>query len=77
MGKTISQYVDIEVSLEDFDDDDLIEELENRGLDLNSKYIDGDSMQELIEAIYNKRRQGHDYQKELDNLIYYGLGRLI
>jgi hypothetical protein len=69
--------VEVDVDLDDFDDDKLIEEIERRGLDLNSKYIDGDQMRELLEQVWHKRRLGQEFQQELDQLIYYGLGRIV
>ena len=69
--------VDAEVDLSDFDTDDLIEELEDRGADYN-KGVNADDMQALLESIWHKRRQGnHDYQAELDQLIYGVLGKVI
>ena len=62
-----------EVELDDFATEDLIKELERRGAGGN-EYGDG---KELLEAIYLKRRQGQDYQAELDQLIYTGLGKII
>lgn len=73
--KTVN--VDVDVELSDFDDDDLIEELERRGLDLNTKFVDGDTMRDYLTTLYEKRRLGQDYQAELDKLIYYGLGRIL
>ena len=65
--------VDAEVDLSDFDTDDLIEELESRGVDYNTKGVDADEMRALL-----KRRLGnHDYQAELDRLIYGVLGKVI
>lgn len=69
--------VDVDIDLSEFDDDDLLDELESRGLDLNSKYIDGDEVRNLLEKIYLNRRVGKDYQKDLDNLIYYALGKIV
>ena len=70
--------VDAEVDLSDFDTDDLIEELDRRGLDYNTKGVDADEMRLLLEAIWHKRRLGnHDYQQELDRLIYGVLGKII
>ncbi len=69
--------VEVDVDLDSFDDDDLIEELERRGLDLNAKYIDGDQMRELLTQVWSKRRQGQDYQRELDQLIWYGIGKIV
>lgn len=75
-SKTIS--VDVEVDLADIDTDDLIEELETRGRDYNTKGVDPDEMRELLESIWLKRRLGNsDYQTELDRLIYGVLGKII
>ena len=70
--------VEVEVDLEEFDTDDLIEELENRGLDYNTKGVDADEMRLLLEKIWQKRRSGnHNYEAELDSLIYGVLGRIV
>ncbi len=70
--------VEAEVDISEFDTDDLIEELENRGVDYNNKDVDADEMRELLETIWLKRRVGRsDYQHELDKLIYGVLGKLI
>lgn len=71
--KTVSTYVDVEIDMSDFDTDELIEELESRGAG-TPEYGDG---KEILEAIYQKRRLGQDYQNELDSLIYFGLGRIV
>ena len=75
-SKTIS--VDVEVDLAEIDTDDLIEELETRGLDYNTRGVDADEMRVLLESIWHKRRLGnHDYQTELDQLIYGVLGKIV
>jgi hypothetical protein len=63
--------VDVDVDLTDFDTDDLIEELESRGSLL------GSDTKKLLEDLYLKRRLGQDYQTELDQLIYAGLGKIL
>jgi len=73
MYKTIYTEVEVDVELSDFDTDDLIEELESRGAG-GTDYGDG---KEVLEAIYEKRRLGKDYQQELDQLIWLGLGKII
>jgi hypothetical protein len=69
---------DVEVDLSEFDTEDLIEELEDRGewTGLGGNvYLDS---KELLEAIWLKRRVGNnDYQTELDQLIYAALGHVI
>ena len=73
MYKTIYTEVEVDVNLSDFDTDDLIEELESRGAG-TTDYGDG---KEILLAIYEKRRLGKDYQAELDQLIWVGLGRVL
>jgi hypothetical protein len=77
MYKTVYKEVEVDVDLSDFDDDDLIEEIESRGIDLNTNYISGDEMRDLLTKIWQYRREGRDYQRELDNLIWYGIGRIV
>ena len=73
MYKTIYTEVEVDVNLSDFDTDDLIEELESRG----SGALDYGDGKEVLEAIYLKRRLGQDYQQELDQLIWLGLGKVL
>ena len=73
MYKTIYTEVEVDVDLSDFDTDDLIEELESRGSSVTD-YGDG---KEILRVIYEKRRLGQDYQIELDQLIYLGLGKVL
>lgn len=73
MYKTIYTEVEVDVSLADFDTDDLIEELESRGAG-TTDYGDG---KDVLTAIYEKRRLGKDYQAELEQLIYLGLGKIL
>jgi hypothetical protein len=71
MYKTIYTEVEVDVDLSDFETDDLIEELESRGAGAPR---DG---KEILETIWLKRRQGRDYQPELEQLIWLGLGKVI
>ena len=73
MYKTIYTEVEVDVDLVDFDTDDLIEELESRGAGATD-YGNG---KDILMAIYEKRRLGQDYQTELEQLIYLGLGRIV
>jgi hypothetical protein len=74
---TVYTEVEVDVDLDSFDDDDLIEEMERRGLDLNTQYISGDEMRELMTKVWLNRREGRDYQRELDQLIWYGIGKIV
>lgn len=68
-------YTEVDVDLADFDTEDLLDELESR----SSLPINGNiDAKELVEAIWLKRRLGnHDYQDELDKLIYAVLGKIV
>jgi len=70
---TVYTEVEVDVDLDDFDTDDLIEELERRG----SGVLDYGNGKEILEKIYEKRRLGKDYQEELDHLIWLGLGKFV
>lgn len=74
----VYKEVEVEVDLEDFDTDELIEELERRGQDYNTRGVDADEMRALLETIWQKRRNGNpNFDKELDGLIYGVLGKII
>ena len=75
--RTFSTHTDVEVNLDEWDTDDLIEELETRGLDYNTEGVDGDQMRSILEQIWLKRRTGKEYQTELDQLIYGVLGKVV
>jgi hypothetical protein len=71
--KTVYTEVEVDVDLEEFDTDDLLEELELRGAlpaegNINAK--------ELIEQMYYLHRQGQDCTYMLDQLFYSVLGRI-
>ncbi len=69
----VYKEVEVEVDLEDFDTDELIEELERRG----TGTVDYGNGTEVLQAIYEKRRLRQDYQQELDQLIWLGLGKIV
>lgn len=78
MYKTIYTEVEVDVDLADFDTDDLVEELESRGRLIGDHRVTplGDAS-ELLNSIYQKRRTGQEYQAELDQLIWLGLGKVV
>ena len=67
----ITTEVEVEVDLGDFDDDDIREEYEARGL--SDKLV----MQEALTEIYQLRRLGKSYENELNKLICDALGVVI
>lgn len=73
--KTVYTEVEVDVDISEFDTEDLLDELESRGS--LPPEANGDA-KELVEAIWLKRRLGnHDYQTELDQLIYQVLGHVV
>ena len=73
MYKTIYTEVEVDVDLSEFETDDLIEELASRGAGATD-YGDG---KDILMSIYEKRRLGRDYQSELEQLIWLGLGKIV
>jgi hypothetical protein len=75
MHKTIYTEVEVDVDLSDFATEDLLDELAGR----SSLSVEEDFHgKELLTAIWMKRRLGnHDYQTELDQLIYQVLGHVV
>lgn len=73
--KTVYKEVEVDITLDDFDTADLIDELEERG-EIPAE-VNG-SAKDLITAIWLKRRNGNsDYQWELDKLIYQTIGQIV
>lgn len=79
MGGYVTASVDVDVDdlIDEIDTEDLITELERRGNDYNTRYIDPDEARQKLEKIWLLRRGGKQYDKELDDLIYYVLGKAI
>lgn len=65
-------YIDVNVELEDFDTDELQEELERRSKNsVTNVYVES-----LLHSIYEKRRNNRDYQQELSALLHETIGRI-
>jgi len=72
--KTVYTEVEVDVDIGDFDTDDLLEELEERGaLPVEGSY----DAKALVEQMYFLRRQGQDYDHLLDSLFYAVLGKIV
>jgi hypothetical protein len=75
MYKTVYTEVEVDVDLGDFETEDLIDELENRGeLPSSTGLYDSN---ELVQKIWQLRRNGKDYQRLLDDLIYAVTGQIV
>jgi hypothetical protein len=70
----VEVWTTVDVELDDFSDEDLIDEMDRRGL--GAEVADSNAT-EIIALIYEKRRLGKDYQHELDQLIYQVTGKIL
>ena len=70
--RTVYSEVEVDVNMEDFSDDDILEEAEIRGLN-----IDGGNYDELINKIFQLRRLGKPFDRELDEYLYLKTGRIV
>ena len=70
VSRTVYTEVEVDVDLTYFETEDLIDELENRG------HMADTTSKEIVEAIYQNRRQGKAFSEELDQLIYTVLGKI-
>ncbi len=71
--KTIYTEVEVDVDLDEFSDEDIIEEMERRNL---SVVASPDEARSLLEDIYYKRVMNKDFTAELDRYFYLTLGRI-
>ena len=65
--------VEVDIDLSDFDDGELIDELESRGK-YNGTMGNSD---EMIDKIFHLRRLGKPYEQELDEYLYIRTGRTL
>lgn len=68
-------YVEVEVDLNEFSDEELLQELGRRQIELDDN--SAAEFKDLVEKIYLKRIFGLDFVKEVDHLIYAVLGRIL
>ena len=69
--RTIYKEIEVDVDVDDFTNAELLEELNSRGI------VNFDSVTNIIDGIYQKQRLGLNYDKELSDLIYKTLGRIV
>lgn len=70
----IETYVEVDVELDEFDDDELLEEIERRNL--STKDSNPEEARRLLEDIFYKRVMNKDFTSELDRYFYLTLGRI-
>lgn len=67
-------YMEVEIDLESFDDDELLTEIEQRGYFVSPQTA---SLNEDLEQIYILRRLGKPYDHLMDSYIHKTLGKVI
>lgn len=73
-GITARKTIEVDIDLEDFDTDDLIDELENRGIDV----YDPDYPNSIITELYElKRANDPRFDKVFGDYIYDKIGRIL
>jgi hypothetical protein len=70
---TIYTEVEVDVDLDDFADDDLIEELERRGIQLEMNHPE--ELRQLIEKMYQKCGLNQNIDEELREFFWRSIGR--
>ena len=73
----VNTSVDVDDIIEQIDTNDLIAELERRGNDYNTRFVDADEARHILTGIWLKKRLNLDFNDDLDKLIYYVLGKII
>jgi hypothetical protein len=70
--------IDVEVDLDEFCTDDLVAELNRRAINHNvPESLPAEQLLDLIKQIYQLRRIGQEYQRELDKLFYLVLNKVV
>ena len=74
--KTVYTEVEIDTDeiLSGIDTEDLIDELKSRN---GFEETFSETLYNFLMVIYNKKRCGQDYSKDLDELIYQYLGKIV
>jgi hypothetical protein len=72
--KTVYTEVEVDVDIEDFDTDDLVDELERRG---ELPVEESGNARGIVEQMYYLHRQGKDCDHMLDSLFYSVLGKIV
>ena len=75
--KTVEAEIYIPDVLSEASDDELLAEIKLRKWDTKIFEDESVDLEEKMFAIWQKRRLGRDYQKELDDLIYQTIGKIL
>ena len=67
----VSINVDVDVDMSDFEDDDIREEFESRGLSLESR------IQDILCDLYHRKSVGFDITAELNDVLAQAANRIL
>lgn len=70
----ITKEAEVWVDLDDFDDDDLMDEIRRRGMNTNGPY---GSTEQIIYAMYEHQAMGKDIEPLLRELYYTAIGKIV
>lgn len=75
---TVYTEVEVDVDLSDFDDWEIIDEIKDRGLEGEfTPYGNDEKVTELLNSIWLKKRMSVDYAKDVEELLYETLGKIV
>ena len=72
--RTISTYVDVDVDLNEFDDDELLDELDRRNIQ-PAGWDNPENTNELVYKMYEKKRLNQNIDEELREFFWRTIGR--
>jgi hypothetical protein len=72
--RTISTYVDVDVDLNEFDDDELLDELDRRNIQ-PAGWDNPENTKELVYKMYEKKRLNQNIDEELRDFFWRTIGR--
>lgn len=72
--RTISTYVDVDVDLDEFDDDELLDELERRNIQPDG-WDNPENTKDLVYKMYEKVRLNQNIDEELREFFWRTIGR--
>jgi len=72
--RTISTYVDVDVDLNEFDDDELLDELDRRNIQ-PAGWDNPENTKELVYKMYEKKRLNQNIDEELREFFWRTIGR--
>jgi hypothetical protein len=74
---TIYKEIEIDVNLDDFSDDEIADEYNERGLNESSSSDSSSHLIDAVRKIYDAKASGKNYEALLNQLIFDSIGRIV